>query len=79
MCRQIQKNTSADDLENAADKKPRLIGVAASVEFKESAYFIHNEWEELQRSDQKCFNHKALYFGYNVTNAFCCATKSPTT
>ena len=44
------------------------MGVAATPKLSESDYFTHREMHELEISDQQCFNHHALFFGYNVTH-----------
>ena len=44
--------------------------MGVTVTPKEGAYWTHMESKELGGSDQKCFDHHAFYFGYNVTNVF---------
>ena len=55
--------------------QPRQMGMTGTREFKEGAYWAHRERKEFKGSDQKCFDHHAFYFGYNVTNVISIAIK----
>ena len=58
---------STNDLDNISDEQPRWVGVAATANFKESAYFIHRDSEEeLEITNQKCFNHHTIYLGARI-------------
>ena len=45
------------------------MGVADTPKYI-GAYWTHRERKEPGSSNQKCFDHHALYVGYNVTNFF---------
>ena len=55
--------------------QPGRMGVVATPKYKEVAYWTHKEKEELEGSDEKCFDHHAIYIGYNVESAFYSARK----
>ena len=56
--------------------QPGCMGVAATPEYKEGAYWTHTARKEFEGSDQKCFDHHTLYVGYNPTNVFYSAMKA---
>ena len=44
--------------------------VVATPKCRKGAYWTHKERNKFGGFDQKCFDYRAFYVGYNVTNVF---------